>query len=295
MQLDDWLRIACALALGAGSGLLFWATARGASALASRWPKRSPFAADLLAESGHADRQRYRDAGSELAALLGGILVAAIATATNGLLLARQPLPAMPAWLLIVAGIAASAVLLAGVYLAVRVQSRRRRLAFAWAANAAVGNVLKRLNATGNRVFHAVRVEGAVIDHVVAGTKGVFAVNVVARRVPRDVEGRAAAELRNGKLWMAGNVEAMPVGDAARNMTLLAAALGRLIGHRVAVRSVLAVPGWQTMPNGGGHHLVLNENNLVMLPSWNPPEAYLMDEDFRDVQKFLAEASRVRG
>src|SRR5690606_19353524 len=119
-----------------------------------------------------------------------------------------------------------------------------------------------------------------------------FAINVVARALPKNAEGRPAVELKNGKLLLAGNIEALPVGEAARNMTLLSSALTRLAGHRVPVRSVLVVPGWHCVPNDAGNHLVLNESSLAMVTSWNTPDAYLMDEDCLAIQTFLHEASR---
>jgi hypothetical protein len=67
-----------------------------------------------------------------------------------------------------------------------------------------------------------------------------------------------------------------------------------VVGHRVPVRSVLAVPGWHSVPNGEGNHLLLNDGNLAMLTSWNRPDAYLMDEDCAAIQKFLQEATRTQ-
>lgn len=291
MELGGWKLLAASMSVGVGAGLAFWMLASLSVRLAGMLPRRSSFAADLAAGAGEDDRRRYRATGKKIAVLLGGLLAGLLAGALAWLLWQQgRPMPP-PAWSLVAAAGVSAVVLGAGAYRLVRLVAERRRLYFTWAARTAVGNILNRLNLAGNRIFHDVTLEGARIDHVVIGTRGVFAVNVVPRRVPKRLDGRATAELRNGKLRMAETVEALPVGDAARNMTLLAAALGRVIGHRVAVRSVLAVPGWHTVPNGEGNHLVLNENNLAMLTSWNKPEAYLMEEDCMELQKFLYEAS----
>lgn len=286
----EWHHLAAGLAGGAIGGLVFWLAARLGLLVAARLPQALPFTGELLAGAGDRDRLRHGELGREIASLLAAVLVALIVAVAITLAGAKiVPAWPMPAW--IAAGAAGFALVAFAIYQSIRLAGKRRRARFAWAARGAVGNVLERLNFSGNRVFHEVRVEGAVIDHVVVGRRGVFSINVVPRRLPNKAQ-RLPAELKNGKLRLAGQLEALPVGDAARNMTLLTGALSRIVGHRVPVRSVLAVPGWDSRPDGKGNHLVLNEKNLVMLTSWNTPDAYLMDEDCATIQAFLHEASR---
>lgn len=294
MEFSGWQLLAAAAFGGAAAGLVFWVVARLALLGANLLPARPAFADDLLATAGNTERLQHRALGRALAVLLAAILVGVIGIALCGLLLRDRAAPEGASWIWILLLLAAVAALGAAIFFAVQLVRARRQLQFTWAAKAAVGNILKRLNLAGNAVFHGVGVETVAIDHVVVGRKGVFALNVVARRAPKEVDGnKPGAELRNGKLWLAGNVEALPVGDAARNMTLLSGALSKLVGHRVPVRSVLVLPGWHTLPNGEGNHLVLSEKNLAMLTSWNTPDAHLMDEDCAAIHAFLYKASRV--
>lgn len=288
----DWRITAAWIAAGLLGGAVSWLLARLANAV--RLPQKLPFGAELLRGAGDSDRLRHRDAGRELAALLAAMLTALIVTGASVLMLDAGRLPAWPAWAWVMVWVANAGVLALAVFGIARLVKRQRRLRFDWAARAAVGDILKRLNLSGNRVFHDVTVEGALIDHVVVGARGMFAINVVPRPLPKNGGERPVAELKNGKLLLAGRAEALPVGDAARNMTLLSAAASRVVGHRVPVRSVLALPGWHSVPNDSGNHLVLNEKNLVMLTSWNRPDAYLMDEDCVAIQAFLCEAGRAR-
>lgn len=288
-----WNLLAAALGAGLLAGVLFWVSARVCVAVIDLLPTRLAFADDLLAVPGDRARLEFRAVGREIGLLLAALLVAALAVVAAVFLLPALAQPGLPLWVWIIALLVEVAALGGVGWIMFQLVRRRRQLAFEWAAQSAVGNILKRLNLSGNAVFHGVNTETSVIDHVVVGRRGVFALNVVARVVPVTTEGEPAAELRNGKLWMAGNVEARPVGEAARNMTLLSGALTRVVGHRVPVRSVLVVPGWHTIPNGNGNHLVLNESNLAMLTSWNTPDAHLMDEDCVVVQSFLQQASRV--
>lgn len=294
MEFSGWQLFAAATSGGVAAGLVFWGLGRLALAAANLLPVRPAFADDLLATAGDRERLQHRALGRSLAVILAALLVGIIATVLCWLLLRDRAAPDVADWLWMVSLVVTAGVLGASIFFAAQLVRARRQQQFTWAAKAAVGNILRRLNLAGNAVFHDVAVETTCIDHVVVGRKGVFALNVVARRVPKEIDGnKPGAELKNGKLWLAGNVEAMPVGDAARNMTLLSGALSKLIGHRVPVRSVLVVPGWQTLPNGAGNHLVLSERNLAMLTSWNTPDAHLMDEDCATIHAFLYKASRV--
>lgn len=290
MEVISWQLVAMAVTLGAAAGLLFAVVVRLGARVAALWRPALPFADEITASAGERERGIYRMLGGQLTTLLGAFVVTLIVIPLVLLLLVRHVPPDVPAWALIVALILVAVLLVVASWQMFRIVQQRQRARFEWAAKKAVGNILKRLNFSGNRVFHDVSVEGNAIDHVVIGPKGVFAINVVARAVRGD--GRHVAELRNGKLSLDGNQEALAVGDAARNMTLLTGVLSKIVGHRVPVRSVLAIPGWQSTPNGEGNHLLLNENNLAMLTSWNTPDAYLMDEDVMTIQKYLQQASR---
>lgn len=293
MTFSGWQWISAGAAGAIAAGIVFWLVARLALLVRDWLPMTPAFSENLLASAGDHERLEHRRIGRELGVLLGSITVAVIAGGLCLLLLAQWQRPGLADWVWAVTLLPAVAAACAAGYFVFCLVRERRRLAFTWAAKAAVGNILKRLNLSGNSVFHCVATETARIDHVVVGRKGVFALNVVARPAPKRTDGSASAELKNGKLWLAGSVEALPVGEAARNMTVLSGALSKLAGHRVPVRSVLVIPGWNTLPDGSGNHLVLSEKNLAMLTSWNTPDAYLMDEDCVAIHAFLHQASRV--
>lgn len=284
--------ILSAAAIGLAAGAAFWLLATLANALSGRLPRPSPFPGERLAAAGSASLLRTRAMSRRIAILLAAMLCAFIAAGVAWLLVARLPLEGMLAWSLV--ALSCLALVAVAAWQVVRLYRARREARLEWAAKGAVGSVLGRLNFSGHRVFSDVAIEGASIDHVVLGGRGVFAVNVLARPLPKGAAESAGAELRNGKLKILDRVETLAVGEAARNMTLLSNALSRVVGHRVPVRSVIAVPGWNTRPNDTDNHLLLNERNLVTLTSWNRPDAYLMDEDCLSIQAFLIEASADR-
>ena len=61
----------------------------------------------------------------------------------------------------------------------------------------------------------------------------------------------------------------------------------RLLDHRVRVRSVVAVPGWDIDTQGSEEHLLVNERNLPMLSGWKDQADYLLNEDVDALHRLL--------
>ena len=99
-----------------------------------------------------------------------------------------------------------------GFYRFTRVVIERRRVAFVRDANIAVGHRLQRLTADQNRVFHEVPCPAGIIDNVVVGLHGIYAVNVVAERPGKDNRVRLSGE----ELSFAPGKISRSVADAGR-------------------------------------------------------------------------------
>lgn len=80
----------------------------------------------------------------------------------------------------------------------------------------------------------------------------------------------------------------MAVERCARRLAELAS---KQLGHRVTVRPVLAMPGWEVAPPGVGDLLLVNEENAVMLLGWSRPADHLFAEDVPALQELLARLS----
>jgi len=156
-------------------------------------------------------------------------------------------------------------------------------------ASIAVGHQLQRLAARQGTVFHDVGVARDVIDHVVVGSSGIYAVHVVARRNRRGQSARLVDE----RLHL-GDDEMLPLESLSQRALRLAAALGKATGGRVVVRSVIAIPGWEIAEQQSEKHLLVNERTLPMLGGWKDSADYLMHEDVAAVQDYLAESDRRR-
>ena len=67
-----------------------------------------------------------------------------------------------------------------------------------------------------------------------------------------------------------------------------------MLGHKVRVRSVIAVPGWDIGEQASENHLLVNERTIPMLRGWRDQSDYLMNEDVDALQKELTARCRRR-
>ena len=158
-----------------------------------------------------------------------------------------------------------------------------RQVRFLRDANIAVGHSSQRI-ATGHaRVFHDVVTAAGVIDHVMIGQSGIYAVNVVAHREIR----RQSVERAEDELRFTPGGHTIGISDIANRTTRLEQEFRDLLGHSVRVRSVIAVPGSDAGSQCSAGHLVVNERTLPMLRGWRDRADYLLDEDVQTLHQLL--------
>ena len=176
-----------------------------------------------------------------------------------------------------------------GLYRFVKVIIERRRVAFVRDANIAVGHSLQRVTANQNRVFHEVKTAVGVIDNVVVGLHGIYAVIVVAQKPGKDNRVR----LRGEELSFAPGKVLRSLAIAGQKTRQLTKALQKQTGHRVRVRTVIAVPGWEIDSQASENYLVVNERNLAMMHGWKDEKDYLMNEDVDAIHTYLTDLNTI--
>ena len=150
-------------------------------------------------------------------------------------------------------------------------------------ANIAVGHQLQQIAAGFGRVYHDVETSAGIIDHVIIGQNGAYAVNVFAQRPTK----RGNVELDNNELSFTPSGKSLSIVATAKRTAALEREFRRLLDHRVRVRSVIAVPGWQVNDQSSEEHLLVNDRNLPMLCGWRDQTDYLMNEDVNALHKML--------
>lgn len=192
---------------------------------------------------------------------------------------------ALAPWQLVALAVITLAAVAAAVAFLLRIRLARRRLRFVRDAGIAVGQGLHKLTGNLNRVFHEVPCGGWVLDNVVVGLHGIYAVYVIARRPGRHNKLR----LHGDQLLFAPGKYRVSLSPYLERSELLARQLRKVLKVGLRVRPVIAVPGWEIESQSGDSCLIVNERNLVMLRGWKDGEEYLMHEDVERLQELLTE------
>lgn len=127
-----------------------------------------------------------------------------------------------------------------------KVINRRRSLQLALDGEMSIGQELNQLMLKGYAVYHDFPGDHFNIDHIVVAPAGVFAVETKARPKPISDDGKAEAEVvYDGTTLRFGNGENREfLEQAARQAKWLAKWLASAVGESIAVKPVLALPGW---------------------------------------------------
>lgn len=290
METQQLWSLFCALAIALAGSFLFLAAGYAWLAVGSRLQRRNPFAEHIKHEPGHRIRQSLENLDRRYYLCLAGLLVYVLLLLVAFALLEYQAAFKAPSgwetWTLVVVSIAAAGAALVLPYWVITLKRARNRLAFRRSANIAVGHALQKIANRGYNVYHDVRIGNHVIDNVVIGAKGAYAVNVFVLGKAR--KGNGTVRMNDSNLVFGNAKTSAPVGVSVNRVSGLSKALSRVIGHPIRVRSVIAVPGWNVASTDSDKHLLVNEKTVVMLTGWTDSESYLMDDDVAQIDTYLA-------
>lgn len=231
--------------------------------------------------------QRFRDEFDRLTSMqstyLSAALVFVVLFVAAYILNAERLFIGFPMWQLSMFLIALVAGALLALYQLVQTVTARHQVKLLRDANIAIGHQLQRLTAGFGRVYHDVETSVGIIDHIIVGQCGAYAINVFARRPSKDGE----VQLDNNNLVFTPSGKCQSIVQTAARTAALEREFRRLLDHRVRVRSVIAIPGWQVNEQSSEDHLLVNDKSLPMLCGWKDQADYLMNEDVNALQQLL--------
>ena len=235
----------------------------------------------------HEAAQQFRDEldrlSSSQATYLSGALVFVVLFGAAYILQAQQLFSGYPSWQLHAQLGFLVLVCAYACYRLIQTIRARRDVKYIRDANIAIGHQLQQLSAAQTRIFHDVKTAAGIVDHVIIGHKGLYAINVVARRSRR----RAHARLRDHTLEYSNGDGGLSIVQIAAKTARLQKEFRDLVGHSVRVRSVIAVPGWDIGEQSNDEHLLVNERTIAMLSGWNDNSDHLMNDDVDILNKDL--------
>jgi hypothetical protein len=277
--------ISVAASIALVSTFLFLLLAKSWHAISKSVGGAGSFRGSIMLEAA----QRFRDEMDRLTrrlhVYLTCALVFAVIFSVSYLLRPESVFENLPKWQLIaiISVLGVVALYAAGRFVAILLA--RRRTEFVRDATIAAGHGLQKLTANSNRVFHDVRCGAGLIDNVIVGLHGVYAVHVVARRAGKNNRVR----LEGDTLSFASGKYSRSLAEFSQRTKQLAQEFRKILKHEVHVRCVVAVPGWEIESQASENHLIVNERNLAMLRGWKDQNDYLMNEEVQKLQELLTE------
>lgn len=255
----------------------------------SRRVSSSPSFADSIM---HEAAQRFRDEfdrlSSKQANYLSAALVFVVLFVAAYILNAERLYVGYPAWQLYLFLIVLALGGLLALARLLQTFVSRHQVGLLRDANIAIGHQLQRIAAGFGRVYHDVETRAGIIDHVIVGQNGAYAINVFARRPTRN----GHVELNSNSLVFEPGDNSVSIIQTAKRTAALEREFRRLLDHRVRVRSVIAVPGWQVNEQSSEEHLIVNDRNLPMLRGWKDQADYLLNEDVEALHKMLTSLTK---
>jgi len=252
--------------------------------LLSRSVSSSPgFTDGIMREAAQRFRDEFERLTSTQSTYLSASLVFLVLFLAAHELNAERLFDGYPVWQLNIFVLALVAGAMLALFQLTQTILARRRVKLLRDANIAVGHQLHCIAAGFGRVYHDVETSAGVIDHVIVGQTGAYAVNVFARNPANN----GSVELDANELSFGPVGERVSLVQTAARTAALEREFRRLLDHRVRVRSVIAVPGWQVNSQSSEEHLIVNSNNLPMLKGWKDKADYMMNEDVDALHQML--------
>ena len=144
------------------------------------------FSDSIMRESAQRFRDEFERLNSEQSTFLSAVVVFGVLFAAAYILNAERLFVGYPYWQLYLLLAALSAGALLAAYRLAKTVRARRHVKLKRDANIAVGHELQRMATILGRTYHDVETSAGIIDHIVVGQNGAYAINVVARRSVRN-------------------------------------------------------------------------------------------------------------
>lgn len=247
----------------------------------SRTVGSAPLFADSIM---HEAAQRFRDELDRLSTAqsiyLGSALAFVMLFTAAYVLQAQQLFAGYPDWQLYLQLIFLALAVGLAVFRLGKTIIVRRQIKFLRDANIAIGHQLRQISNGVTQVFHDADTSAGIVDHVLLGQNGLYAINVIAKRA----RGGGSVRLTGNTLQFSTSDDESIV-DIAAKARRLEKEFSELLGHKVRVRSVIAAPGWEIAEQTNEDHLLVNERNIGMLRGWKDNSDHMMNEDVDILKK----------
>jgi len=147
----------------------------------------------------------------------------------------------------------------------------------------AVARQLVEAQVRGNRVFHAIKLGDAVLDHVIVGPNGVYTVQLFL-----SPQGTETVSLSQGGLLYQPGTCRTALHQYNKAVRSLRDALVAETGSALTVLPVVVIPDCKIEHSDQRTPMLVSLRTCMSFVGWNDKSAYLMDEDIATIAAWLA-------
>ena len=149
----------------------------------------------------------------------------------------------------------------------VKLLSCRKDIRLTYEGELAVGQELNQLMLHGYRVYHDFPADTFNIDHIIVGSKGVFAVETRthSKGAIRDRSQEATVTYDGRMLTFADATDFETIEQAEQQADWLSQWLGAATGEPIAVRAIVTLPGWVVKRTSADGIPVVNPGQFASL------------------------------
>ncbi|MEO1204029.1 MAG: hypothetical protein AAFX10_15095 [Pseudomonadota bacterium] len=279
----DIQAVSAAATIAVACAIVFLLAARSWQLLSRTFSAHSNFSDSIMSEAAQRLRDELTELSRKQSTYLGAGLVFVVMYVVGAAFNGPTLFEGYPEWQLygLLALLLAAAAFAA--WRLIRTVVAWRQVHYMRDASIAIGHELQRIAASQGRTYHDVPTAFGIIDHVLIGPGGIYAVNVVARRHAKS----GTAALVAGELDFSNAKQGIDIAAQATATRRLEKELSKQAGRPLRVRSVIATPGWDIEKQQDPDHLLVNERTLPMLRGWRDPADHLMDEEVQRLQSYL--------
>ena len=286
----DIQAVSGAATVAVACAIVFLIAAKSWHLLANVFSGHPNFADSIMSEAAQRFRDELKRLSRTQSSYLGAALVFIVIYVSAIAFQGPELFVGYPEWQLYVLLAALASAALFALYCLIRTVISWRSVRFMRDANVAIGHQLQRIAAAHGRAYHDVPTSAGVVDHVMVGHGGIYAINVVAKRHLK----KASARIDGNDLYFSNSDKTLSIVDAVATTTRLQKEFRKITGKNIRVRSVIAVPGWNITDQTGNEHLLVNERTLPMISGWKDHSDNLMNEDVAALQRDLTDRCKLK-
>jgi hypothetical protein len=191
--------------------------------------------------------------------------------------------PEAQLWIFVAIAVVATGLQLFGMAKLVQLARYRLRLSGLLDKHVSMARRLAEAQLRGNRVYHSVRVGDAIIDNVIVGPNGVYAIGMF----PAPVANCESVSLVSGELVFEPGGIRVSLQQYRRAVRTLSKSLGGGIGSKVIALPVIVVPDCVIASSHETLPMLVSLESCMSFIGWKETRAFLMDDEVDSINRWL--------